>query len=92
MITVFNRKVLFQNTDAEAAAKVWSALKQNGIRYEMATKTHTSSVKRTLTQQHNIHYNAGGIPATWTEHPSAYLYIIYVHKNDYDRAKEVCDL
>ena len=92
MINIFNRKALFQDTDAEAAAKVWSTLRQNSIKYEISTKTHTSSFKRMLTQRQNMNFNMGGIPASMMEHQRDYLYIIYVHKNDYQKAKELCDL
>ena len=92
MINVFNRKILFQDVDAQATEKVWSTLRENGIKYEVATKTHTSSFKRMLTQRQNMRFNAGGIPASMMEHPRDYLYIVYVNKNDYERAKTLCDL
>ncbi|MBE6817180.1 MAG: hypothetical protein E7520_05710 [Ruminococcaceae bacterium] len=92
MITVWNRKVLIQDTDAQNVAAVWSKLRECKIKYEVVTKTHTSSFKRMLTQKQNIHFNMGGVPATWTEHPADYLYIVYVHKNDYNRAKELCNI
>ena len=92
MITVFNRKALIQDTNAEAVAAVWSKLRENGIKYEVATKTGTSSFKRMLTQKSNTKFNMGGVPATWTEHPADYLYIVYVNKNDYEKAKQICSL
>ena len=48
MINVFNRKILFQDTNAEAAANVWSTLRENGIKYEVTTKTGVSSFRRML--------------------------------------------
>ena len=92
MITIFNRKILFQDTNSEAVAKVWSTLKKNGIKYEMVTKTHMSSFRRMATQQANINFNAGGIPANWTDNQANYLYIIYVNRKDYEKAKQVCNL
>ena len=92
MINVFNRKVLFQDVNAEAAANVWSKLRANGIKYEVSTKTHSSSFKRMLSQRQNMRFNMGGIPASMMEHQADYLYIIYVNKNDYSKAKELCDL
>ena len=35
MITIFNRAELFTDVNQEAAARVWSTLKANGIEYEM---------------------------------------------------------
>ena len=92
MINVFNRKVLVKDTNAEAVASVWSKLRENGIKYEVVTKTHTSSFKRMLTQKQNTSFMMGGVPASMTEHPADYLYIVYVNKSDYDRAKQVCGL
>ena len=92
MISIFNRKTLIQDTNAEAVAKVWSTLRANGIKYELATKTHSSSFKRMLTQQKNVNYMAGGIPASWQNHDALYLYIVYVAKKDYEKAKSLCDL
>lgn len=92
MITVFNRKALYRNTDAEATAAVWSALRASGIPYEVHTGTPTSSFRRMFTHTKNMNFNMGGIPASWTERPGNYLYTVYVKKRDYDRAKELCEL
>lgn len=92
MITVFNRKVLYQNTDAQATAAVWSALRENGVKYEVRTRTHVSSFKRLLTQRSNMRFNMGGIPASWTDPQTDYMYVIYVSSADYARAKDICEL
>lgn len=92
MITLFNRKVLYQNTDAEATSRVWSALRENGIRYELRTRTHISSFRRMATQHSNMRFNMGGIPASWTDPPREYLYVVYVSRKDYQRARELCEL
>lgn len=92
MINFFNRKVLFQDTNAEAAANVWSTLKANGISYEMSTKTDVSSFRRMAVQNRNVNFNAGGIPSSWTEKHSDNIYVIYVRKNDYEKAKKICNL
>ncbi len=92
MITVFNRKALIKDTNSEAVAAVWSKLRENGIKYEVVTKTHTSSFRRMFTQKANINFNMGGVPASMTEHPADYLYIVYVSGKDYNKAKEICSL
>ena len=92
MITVFNRKALYRNTDAQATAAVWAALRANKIPYEVRTSTGVSSFRRMFTQRSNMRFNMGGIPASWTEHPADYLYTIFVRKSDYDCAKELCEL
>ena len=38
MITIFNRAILCREPSAEAAAKVWSALRKEKIPYEIKTK------------------------------------------------------
>lgn len=92
MITVFNRKRLYRNTDAVATAAVWSALRANGIPYEVHTSTGTSSFRRMFTQRSNMQFNMGGIPNNWMERPGNYLYTIFVKRRDYDRACEICEL
>ena len=93
MITAFNRTILFRDTNAEAAANVWSALRKNGIPYEMRTKTGKGSFERQLTQRANMHFMAGGLPASATDGPQQpYLYVIYVRKSDLAKAKELCEL
>jgi len=46
MITVFNRAKLFVDSNAEAAANVWSALKTNKIEYDMRTKQNVSTLRK----------------------------------------------
>ena len=94
MITVFNRAKLFVDADAQAAANVWSALKENGIECNMLIKQNISTLRK------NIQYSSamdkysgfGGMPASKLTQTPDYLYIIYVKKRDLARAKEVCSL
>jgi hypothetical protein len=51
MINIFNRKALIKDTNSEAVANVWSTLRQNGIKYEVITKTGSSSFRRMMTQK-----------------------------------------
>ena len=92
MISVFNRAELFVDVSQEAAAKVWSTLKENGIEYEMTAKQDVSAFRK------NIHY-AQGMSSTMASAPSSYcgdtpnyVYKIYVKKSDLERAKELCSL
>ena len=64
MISVFNRAELFVDVSQEAAAKVWSTLKENGIEYEMTTKQDVSAFRK------NIHY-AQGMSSTMASAPSS---------------------
>lgn len=38
MVNILNRKLIYSGSDAEDAARVWSALKAAGIPYSMQTK------------------------------------------------------
>ena len=89
MITVLNRELLFQGTDAEEAARIWSTLEKNGIKYEMKTKTGSDPMERRLKQHANMNFMAGGVPASYMDEHKNYLYLIYVHKNDLEKAKEL---
>ena len=92
MITIFNRAELFVDVSQEAAAKVWSALEENGIEYEMNTKQDVSAFRK------NIHYGQGAgstlasAPSSYYGYTPNYVYKIYVKKSDLARAKEVCSL
>ena len=92
MITIFNRKPLIKDTNSEYVAPIWTKLRENGIPYELATKTGSSSFKRMLSQQKNMSFNMGGVPASWMDNSGNYVYIVYVSGKDLERAKKVCDL
>lgn len=92
MITAFNRKALAEDTNAEAIAAIWSRLKANGIPYRVVTKTVSSSINKMNAHRSNMGFYAGGVPASWTDQASKYVYIVYVCKKDYESAKELCDL
>lgn len=89
MITVFNRALLYQGADAEEAARIWSTLEKNGIKYEMKTKTGSDPMERQLKQRANINFMAGGVPASYMAEHKQYLYLIYVNKNDLTKAREI---
>lgn len=104
MINIFNRKLLFQDANAEAAAKVWSALREVKIPYEV--KTNISGAAKASVKMVNggrmgsMASGASlgssmtqGVPQSWNEGGGTnYTYFIYVNKKDYDRAKTVCEL
>ena len=94
MITIFNRAKLFADTNAEAAAGVWSALKENGIEYTMLTKQNVSTLRKNVQNSYGMskYSGFGGMPASNFADTLNYLYIIYVKKKDLARAKEVCHL
>lgn len=92
MITVFNRAVLFQDSDAIASANVWSTLKKNNIEYEMKTLKNHSSFGRNLHYSQSMSIGAGGLGGTPFGDGMNYVYVIYVRKSDLSYAKKICDL
>ena len=92
MITVFNRAELFVDSDAEAAAKVRLALKENGIKYEMRTKQNVSTLRKSIQLRAATGPSSGygGMSASHFMDTPNYIYTIYVKKQDLAKAKKVC--
>ena len=105
-MNIFNRTLLFQDPNPEAAAKVWTELRKAGIPYSVKTKgkSGTSAMVRFGTGGRNgtiaggsateTTYRTGGTPQSWMEQPGAAgtFYAIYVKKADLEKAKAICDL
>ena len=89
MITIFNRKTVFKDSSAEAAAAVWSALKKNGIEYEMKTLKNHSSFGRNLHYNQARSYASGGMGAAPFADTMQYVYVIYVKAADEGRALKI---
>lgn len=86
MLHLFGRKEVFKTPSAQDAARAWGILRANGIPYAVTTKgagtsfarkMHVSMVSR-VTLSATRYGEAEGAPD--------YLYIIYVNKEDYQRA------
>ena len=94
MITIFNRAKLFVDSNAEAAANVWSALKENKIEYDMRTKQNVSTLRKNIQFKASIGAGSGygGMSASYFSDTPDYIYIIYVKKRDLEKAKKICDL
>ena len=94
MITVFNRALLFIDSNSEAAANVWSVLEANGIEYEMNTKQNVSTLRKAVQFRSSMGAGSGygGMSASYFTDTPDYVYIIYVKKKDLTRAKEICHL
>ena len=87
MITIFNRAELFVDVNQEAAAKVWSTLKANGIEYEMSTKQDVSTLRKNIHYSQGMNVGHGGIPASYFGDAPTYVYKIYVKRSDLERAR-----
>ena len=82
MITIFNRAELFTDVNQEAAARVWSTLKANGIEYEMSTKQNVSTLRKNIHYSQGMNVGHGGIPASYFGDAPTYIYRIYVKRKD----------
>ena len=92
MITVFNRAVLFRDSDAVASAKVWSTLDKNRIEYEMKTLKDHTTFGRNLHYSQSMTIGAGGLGGKPFADQINYVYVIYVKKSDLSLAKKICNL
>lgn len=92
MVTVFNRVKLFADSSAEAAAKVWSTLRQHHIPYTMKTLQNHSTFGKNLHHRYSMSVGSGGMGAAPFADQMQYTYIIYVRRKDAARARELCHL
>ena len=89
MIHLFNRKQLFLDSSAEEAARVWSTLRQHNIPYTMKTAGVGTSLRRGLDAKIASGPMNGAVRYSEATDPCRYVYAIYVHRRDYQRAKEL---
>lgn len=78
MLTIFNRKELIVTMDIHRQAEIRDVLAQNGINYTVKTKNLQNS--GVLDSQRGHTGNMG---------IDSYEYKIYVHKKDYEAAREL---
>ena len=81
MLTIFNRKELIVTMDIHRQAEIRDVLAQNGINYTVKTKNLQNS--GVLDSQRG-HTGKMGIDRSYS-----YEYKIYVHKKDYEAAREL---
>ena len=82
MLTLFNRRELLTTFSMEEQTRVRDVLAQNGIDYRV--KTVNPAARSTMAASGRGHTGSLGVDADF-----AYQYYIYVHKNDYDRARSL---
>ena len=81
MLMIFNRKELIVTMDIHRQAQIRNVLAQNGINYTVKTKNLQNS--GVLDSQRG-HTGNMGIDQSYS-----YEYKIYVHKKDYEAAREL---
>ena len=89
MLHPFNRRELFKTPSAQDAARAWSILRANGIPYEVTTKGTGVALRRRMdlaivSKNYNGATNYGDAVDSLN-----YLYVIYVHRKDYQRAMDL---
>ena len=87
MITIFNRRRLWLDASAEAAARVWSALEAAGIPYEVKTLRSHSTFGRNFHAGMGYEGFQGGVRHSDMADRMSYTYVVYVHRRDYARAR-----
>jgi hypothetical protein len=86
MTFLFLLKKLVTDTSGEEIARVTALLAQNGIKYVMRTVRPRGSLgtaidSRTYAGSNLAMYKGASLPP--------YVYMVYVRRKDYDRAKDV---
>ena len=79
MITIFNRKELIITTDMKRQSDIRNVLTNNNINYMIKTTN--------LQNAPVVGANRGRTGSFGINQDYSYEYKIFVHKNDYDRAK-----
>lgn len=89
MLHLFGRKEVLKTPDAQDAARAWGILRANGIPYAVTAKTERVGANFTR----NMHVSMVSKVTLYgeAERVRNYLYIIYVNREDYQRAMELID-
>ncbi len=89
MLHLFGRKEVLKTPSAQDAARAWGILRANGIPYAVTTKgvgtNFTRKMHVSMVSKVTLHATRYGE----AEHTRDYLYIVYVNKEDYQRAAEL---
>ena len=88
----FNRKKLYTDSSQQDAARVWGILKANGIPYDMDTRNIGTSFRRNLHSGMSMNIGLGGMGYAPFAEDRSFLYVIYVRRKDYDRARALISL
>lgn len=81
MIFFFNQKEVFMGYSMKEFSDIRFKLLTNGIKYKVKTVNQSSSTFLSSSRVRNGSY---GLNQAYN-----YLYYIYVHKNDYDKAQSI---
>ncbi len=86
-ITIFNRAILYRDTSAEETAKIWTALREAGIQYEVCTKHNAGATK---INSGRLGHSKDFINTLWggRYYGDTYSYEVWVKKTDLAKAKD----
>lgn len=89
MLSFLNRKLIYSGSDAEDAARVWSALKAAGPPYSMQAKGIQSRFVGGTHAGMGMKLTGGSARYSDYANSPCFIYRIYVKKSDYPRAAEL---
>ncbi len=92
MITLLNRALLFKDVNSEAAARVWSALRKEGIEYDVNTEVNAGVMGKNKGHLAQGMWPGISVSDGYSGNAASYVYEIWVRKKDLERAREVCSL
>lgn len=83
MITIFNRRKLLVDISQRECNRVRMLLKENGIEYHCVTSVTDDGLSRLSNMKAGMDLNQS------YSSQSNYIYYIYVHRKDYQKAKRI---
>ena len=90
MLMPWNKSKLLTDTSSMEIARVAEILKKDGIEYECVTKKNESSIGTMVHGSIGASVGGGGaFTYSQAAGPTVYVYHIFVHKKNIERAKEL---
>ena len=90
MLMPWNKSKLLTDSSSLEIARVTEILKKNGIEYECVTKKNESSLGTMVHGSMGASVGGGGaFTYSQSAGPTSYVYHVFVHKKNMDRAKEL---
>lgn len=92
MINFSNRALLFKDTNSEATAGVWTALRKEGIEYKVDTKVNAAVEGKNKGHLVQGEWPGLAVNNQYSQNMASYVYEVWVRKTDLERARKVCSL
>ncbi len=92
MVTLFNRKKLYEDYSSMEIARITELLKANNISYETRTKRNQSNFDMALHTSMTSSIGRGGVYTGGQAVGNlTFLYRVYVSRADYEKAKKLIE-